>query len=435
MSRTRTTSRALSRRLAGAFVALVVVAAACGDDDDDDSAAPETTAASVETDATTAATEAPSTEPEGTEETTPATEAPETTTADTADERGRRRRAAVIGEAASGDPVQGGDLVVATLFDSFGFDPVKVVGGIADGTVATAVFDTLMTYDDNDEIVPHLAESLETEDQQSWTLTLRPDVTFTDGTPLDAEAVKFNIERHQDVSLLSRSILNALNIESMTVVDPLTLDIQLKFPWTAFPETLVGSLGIIGSPTALADPDSFNSNPVGAGAFKLVEWVPGDHITLEQNPDYWNASEGEPHVDTVTFRIVLDTQTRTESVKNDEIHLAQSTNGAEVLYADEDDMVGYPVYGPGITVQMNTTKPPFDDPRVRMAILQAMDRRGAAVGGLPGRRRVAAEQRPHRQRLRVLRRRRAVPRVRRRSGAGPRRGVRGRGGCECTPRC
>ena len=160
-------------------------------------------------------------------------------------------------------------MVVATLFDSFGFDPVKIVGGIADGTVSGAVFDSLMTYDESNEIVPQLAESLETTDNQTWTLKLRPDVVFHDGTPLDAEAVKFNIERHQDISLLSRAILNALNIESMTVVDPQTLELQLKFPWTAFPETLVGSLGVVGSPTALADPDSFNSNPVGAGAVQV----------------------------------------------------------------------------------------------------------------------------------------------------------------------
>ena len=272
------------------------------------------------------------------------------------------------------EPSQGGELVVATLFDSFGFDPVKVVGGIADGTVSGAIFDSLMTYDENNEIVPLLAESLESEDQQTWTLGLRPDVTFTDGTPLDAEAVKFNIERHQDVALLSRSILNALNIDSMTVVDPLTLEIHLKFPWTAFPETLVGSLGIIGSPTALANPEEFNTNPVGAGPFMLVEWVPGDHITVERNPDYWNADAGEPYLDRIVFRLVLDTQTRVESVKGGEVHLAQSTNGAEVVNAGDEGLVGFPVDGPGITIQMNTTQAPFDDVRVRMAVLQALDR-------------------------------------------------------------
>jgi len=273
-----------------------------------------------------------------------------------------------------GEPQQGGEMVVATLFDSFGFDPVKTVGGVADGTVTGAVFDSLMTYDEDNEIVPQLAEALETTDQQTWTLRLRPDVTFTDGTPLDAEAVKFNIERHQDISLLSRAILNALNIEAMTVVDPTTLEIRLAFPWPAFPETLVGALGVVGSPTALADPEAFNTQPVGAGPFMLAEWVPGDHITLERNPDYWNAANGEPHLDQITFRLLLDTETRINSVQGGEVHLAQSTNGAEILNADDDGMVGFPVDGPGITVQMNGTQPPFNDPRVRQAVLQATDR-------------------------------------------------------------
>jgi peptide/nickel transport system substrate-binding protein len=106
----------------------------------------------------------------------------------------------------------------------------------------------------------------------------------------------------------------------------------------------------------------------------LVEWVPGDHVTLERNPDYWNAGSGEPFLDRITFRLVLDTETRINSVRGGEVNLAQSTNGAEVLNADDSGMVGFPVEGPGITIQMNNTRPPFDDPRVRMAVLQATDR-------------------------------------------------------------
>jgi peptide/nickel transport system substrate-binding protein len=272
-----------------------------------------------------------------------------------------------------GDPEPGGEMVVATLFDSFGFDPTKLVHGIADGTAATAVFDTLMVYGEDREVVPHLAESLESEDLQTWTLTLRPDVTFTDGTPLDAEAVKFNIERHQDPANGSRAIRNASNIESMTALDELTLEFELAFPWPAFPELFVGTLGTIGSPTALADPEAFSRNPVGAGPFRVVEWTLGDHITMERNEDYWQ--EGKPYLDQITFRLVPDTETRFESVRADEVQLGQSTNGAEIAEAaDTQGMQGFPVNGPGITIMMNTTRPPFDDPRVRMAVLQATDR-------------------------------------------------------------
>jgi peptide/nickel transport system substrate-binding protein len=273
----------------------------------------------------------------------------------------------------AGDPETGGELVVATLFDSFGFDPTKLVHGIADGTAALAVFDSLMVYDEDAQVVPYLAESLESEDSQTWTLGLRPGVTFSDGTPLDAEAVKFNIERHQDPANQSRAVRNAGNIETMTVVDDQTLELQLRFPWAAFPEILIGTLGTIGSPTALADPEAFNREPVGAGPFVVSEWSPGDHISMVRNEDYWQ--DGKPYLDEITFRLVPDTETRFESVRAGEVQLGQSTNGAEIAEAAEtDNMQGYPANGPGITIMMNTTQAPFDDPRVRMAILQATDR-------------------------------------------------------------
>jgi peptide/nickel transport system substrate-binding protein len=273
----------------------------------------------------------------------------------------------------AGDPETGGEMVVATLFDSFGFDPTKLVHGIADGTAALAVFDSLMVYDEDAQVVPYLAESLESEDSQTWTLGLRPGVTFSDGTPLDAEAVKFNIERHQDPANQSRAVRNAGNIETMTVVDDQTLELELAFPWAAFPEILVGTLGTIGSPTALADPEAFNREPVGAGPFVVSEWSPGDHITMVRNEDYWQ--DGKPYLDELTFRLVPDTETRFESVRAGEVQLGQSTNGAEIAEAAEtDNMQGYPANGPGITIMMNTTQAPFDDPRVRMAILQATDR-------------------------------------------------------------
>ena len=339
-------------RAVAVLAAAALVVAACGGDDDT-------------ADVTPAVTEAPATDDTDTvDDTVDDTDTDTPTDTDVPDE-----------PVADEGPQQGGELVVGTLFDSFGFDPVKIVGGIADGTLSGAVFESLMTYDEDANVVPWLAASLDTDDFQTWTFGLRPGVVFSDGTPLDAEAVKYNLERHQDISLLSRGILNALNMEEITVVDETTLEVRLRFPWPAFPETLVGPLGVVGSPTALeADPEAFNRNPVGAGPYLVTEWIPGDHITLDRNPDYYGADEGRPYLDRINLRLVLDTQTRQASVQSGELHLAQSTNGAEVVFADERGMVGFPVDGPGITIQMNTEVPPFDDVRIRRAALQALDR-------------------------------------------------------------
>ncbi|MEX2625382.1 MAG: ABC transporter substrate-binding protein, partial [Ilumatobacteraceae bacterium] len=238
-------------RAAAVIAALALVAAACGDSDDEGDEASDTAPAS-----TVAPAPDDDTEPESDDSGSGESDDPEpddATDADTSDDDGSDDETpattAATDEPADDEPQQGGELIVATLFDSFGFDPVKVVGGIADGTVAGAVFEGLMTYDEDANVVPWLAESLESDDFQTWTLGLRPGVVFSDGTPVDAEAVKYNLERHQDVSLLSRGILNALNMEEITVVDDTTLEIRLRFPWPAFPETLVGPLGIVGSPT------------------------------------------------------------------------------------------------------------------------------------------------------------------------------------------
>jgi peptide/nickel transport system substrate-binding protein len=291
---------------------------------------------------------------------------------DSADEAAPGSEGAAPGDAE--EPRSGGHLEVAVLFDAFGLDPWTMVGSIADGTIGMAFYDPLMIYDEDNEVVPFLAESLETDDNQTWTLRLREGVEFHDGTPLDAEAVKFNLERHQDISVLSRSILNAINIEEIRVVDPLTAEIELQFPWPAFPETLVGNLGKIASPTAVeADPEAIETNPVGTGPFLLDEWARGERLVLRANPNYWR--EGEPYVDTVTLRPILDVQTRFESVRRGEIHIGQTTNGAELVDADEaDEMQSFPIFGPGITIQFNTDAEPFDDPRVRLAVWHATNR-------------------------------------------------------------
>ena len=138
------------------------------------------------------------------------------------------------------------------IFDAFGFDPATLVGGVTDGAIGYALYDPLTTYNAAGELEMWLAESVESDDQQTWTITINEGVLFHDGTSFDAEAVKINLERHKDPNTKSRAIGNASNIESVTVIDPTTVEIALKFPWAAFPELLAGNLGLMASPTAIA---------------------------------------------------------------------------------------------------------------------------------------------------------------------------------------
>ncbi|MEX2625660.1 MAG: ABC transporter substrate-binding protein, partial [Ilumatobacteraceae bacterium] len=360
---------------AGAVVAaLALVAAACGGSDDDgdaddgDDAAATTEAPAPDDSDTDDDGDEP--EPEPTPDDEPDDPEPED---ESDDDEGDDPPATTAAPEPEETPEPGGEIVVATLFEPFGLDVKNLVGNVFDGTVSNAIYSSLMTYDADRNVVPELAESLESDDQQNWTLTLNPGIEFADGTPFDADAVKFNLDRHADLDVGSRAYQFARNITDVTVVDETTLEITLEFPWAAFPETLAGNLGKVGSPTAIqADPDAFNRNPVGAGAFQLVEWATGERLVLEPNPNYW--VEDQPYLDRITVRAIADTQTRIASAENGEVDLAQSVNGAEIANAPDRGLVGYPGEGPGVTIWMNNNVPPFDDVRVRRAALIALDK-------------------------------------------------------------
>src|SRR5918996_81416 len=171
-------------------------------------------------------------------------------------------------------PGSAGELVIATS-ETATMDPAKLqTESSGEWDRAAAIYDTLLRWTADGGVAPQLAESMESPDGQVWTITLRPDVTFTDGTPLDAEAVIFNIERQRDPTNACGCAGNLAEVESMRAVDPLTVEITLARPNGSFDQGFTGINGMIASPTAIqADPEGFGSNPVGAGPYVLEEWV------------------------------------------------------------------------------------------------------------------------------------------------------------------
>jgi peptide/nickel transport system substrate-binding protein len=169
------------------------------------------------------------------------------------------------------------------------------------GHELAALYDVLMRYDPaTGKYSPGTAQSLEANSDSSvWTLKLRPNIKFTDGTDYDAEAVKFNIERHSAPGSRSNFISQVSNIKSMEVLDPLTLRFDLTSPLASFPYVLSVGPGMIGSPTAIKRLGAgFNTNPVGAGPFMLDSYAPKEALVLKRNPNYWN---GAPYLDSVKF--------------------------------------------------------------------------------------------------------------------------------------
>lgn len=228
-----------------------------------------------------------------------------------------------------GEPQKGGDIVATALNELPGFDPVRLTALGTGIERAAQIFDTLMYRDDlTDEVKPKLAESLKSEDGKVWVLTLRDGVTFTDGTPLDAAAVIFNLERHIAPDSISTAKSMLSDVQSMEATGEYEVTVTLSTPSGSFPLSLTGSssASLIGSPKALANPEEFNEHPVGAGPFMLDSWTRDSELKLVRNDDYF--VKGQPYVDSVTYKVLPDAQARVDSVTSGGVQLAAQVPGS-----------------------------------------------------------------------------------------------------------
>ncbi len=274
----------------------------------------------------------------------------------------------------AGDPVEGGSITVGLEAETNSWLPGEGTFNQPGLNVAYAIYDPLMQRTEDGAVEPYLAESLESnEDLTEWTLTLRPDVQFHDGTPLDAAALKTVFDTYLKAPT-SRLAATLSEVNALDVVDDLTVVYRLAETNAAFPDILVGASGWPFSPTAAAaaGPDA-GANPVGTGPFTFVEWQRDSRLVLQKNENYWQ--EGLPHLDEIIFRPIPDEDTRLASLQSGDIDVMQSLRQGTILRAREIDGVNnFEWLGSnsgGTTV--NTSLPPFDDVRVRQALAHALD--------------------------------------------------------------
>jgi ABC-type transport system substrate-binding protein len=289
--------------------------------------------------------------------------------------------------AAEGTPKPGGTLRLGMDREVVSFDPTVQNSNMA----AFAVYDSLMKLTSKGTAEPYLAQSMDSPDGgTTWRMTLRPGITFSDGTPLDANAVMVNTQRHIDKKS-SPAYAFAQRIVSMRAVDPLTVEFKLNGPLGDFPVVFgqpitYGSLGLIISPAALQQyGDDIGRHPVGAGPFKFVEWVPDSRIVLEKNPTYWQ--EGKPYLDGLEFRPLPDTETRYASMENGDVDMIFGGYNQELVRASQNPNLRV-YYGPGNAgeyLYFNFNKAPFDDRRMREALISALDLNALAASQYNGR--------------------------------------------------
>jgi len=273
----------------------------------------------------------------------------------------------------------GGTATLGMELDIPGFDPLKVgVYDTAARSAAALIFDTLTRLDDEGVPRPKLAQSwTASEDFKIWTFKLQPGVKFSDGTPFNAQALKFNYDRMRDPNNHCSCAFYLSNITQVEAPDELTVIFRLRDPSVRMPALLAASVVTTAyhSPAAVerlgAD---YNRNPVGTGPFVLKSWVAGDRLVLERNPNYWRPDF--PRLDKVILRPLPDAQARFASLQAGESDIIWDDNFDNIEKAEKDkSLIVYSYTGSGASVAaFNTKVPPFDDLRVRRALVMAIDR-------------------------------------------------------------
>src|SRR5699024_2532702 len=224
------------------------------------------------------------------------------------------------GDDAAGEPVNGGTLTFSGYSLPPALDPSDKraqASGSTGGTPEINIYGALMRYDrDKDDYVPQMAKSLKVnDDHMTWTLTLRDGVTFSDGTPYDAQAVVDSINRYSQAHGPTSRVFTE-SVDSVEATAPDTVVFHMKHPWNELPAVLSYGYGMIIAPAGYADPDNFQ--PIGAGPFTVSDYAPCTSLTLDANPDYW---DGEPHLDSLEFTSLEGGQTRVQALESGDIDM------------------------------------------------------------------------------------------------------------------
>jgi peptide/nickel transport system substrate-binding protein len=254
------------------------------------------------------------------------------TTAPTVAAAGAVPSAPTTAAAVVGKP--GGTLTYADWGDATSMDPAFITNQVG-RRPGKALYDSLVDVDPSGTIVPVLAESWDVPDTRTYVLHLKQGVKFHDGTTFDAEAVKFNIDRHLDPKTASKRNAELGIVDGVDVIDANTVKFRLKTPSAAFLQLLYDWNGFIVSPTALQrwGNDDYGVHPVGAGPFRFVSHQDADRTVLERNPDYW--MKDRPLLDQIVFKPVLNDATREIEVRS-----GSSQIGDAMPFQDVDNLKG-----------------------------------------------------------------------------------------------
>lgn len=279
---------------------------------------------------------------------------------------------------------EGGTLRYATGTDALTIDP-QFVTDIPTARVVTQIHETLVYPNLEGEMEGVLATDWEvSDDNLTWTFDLREGVTFHDGTPFNAEAVKFTFDRIKNEETGSPRASAAAAIEAVEVVDEHTVQIRTKEPYAPLLAQLSAyNLAIISPESGQKLNDEYSDAPAGTGPFRLGEWVPGERLTLVRNENYWDDRAASAAVE---ISVVPEDSARVLSLMSGEVDVI--SNVPTVMVERLQDAPGVELIKETgyrtIYVGLNLDMEPFDDPLVRQAVAHAIDTQSLLAGVMSG---------------------------------------------------
>jgi peptide/nickel transport system substrate-binding protein len=276
----------------------------------------------------------------------------------------------------TGIPKQGGSVVIGTLAEVNGLNPATAQWDTNGLLYANTIYDPLMWVAEDGTIQPYLAESMTPNAEfTEWTLTLRPGITFSDGSDLTSTVVKNNFTSLATSPLTGQAFKGI----SAGVTGPLTIVYSLDQPRPHFPVTFTAQAGYVVGQAMLDQAAAGKTpSPIGSGPFILSSWVPNSHFIATRNPHYWR--RGLPHVDQVTFLPIPNSSQRASSLQAGTIDLLITNDAVSIndfvgksgyqLVDSLSGVIGEPTVA---SILLNTATAPTDDVRIRQALAKAID--------------------------------------------------------------
>nr|WP_249643057.1 glutathione ABC transporter substrate-binding protein GsiB [Pectobacterium carotovorum] len=267
------------------------------------------------------------------------------------------------------------DAVIAVGSTFTSLDPYDANDSLSQ-TVAKSFYQGLFGFDKDMKLVNVLADSYDVSpDGLTYTVKLHPGVKFHDGSAFNAAAVKVNLDRASNPdNRLKRYNLFKM-IDKTEAVDDLTVKITLKTPFSAFVNNLTHPAAVMISPAALKQyGKDIGFHPVGTGPYRFVAWNQTDFVKVEKFNGYWKA--GLPKLDSITWRPVVDNNTRAALLQTGEAQFAYPIPFEQAKVLEKNDKLAL-VASPSILhryISMNVTQKPFDNPKVREALNYAINK-------------------------------------------------------------